>query len=130
MLFCSQAYLLFFGCVFLAYWLLPWDRGRVWLLLGASFYFYACWNHWLACLIALSTLVDYGLTRLIDSSSSPRLRRLLLAVSVAGNLGLLAYFKYANFFLESLQAALCGLGMNSSVPVLSVILPVGISFYT
>src|SRR5438132_3750995 len=61
MLFCSQAFLLFFLLVFTAYWALPWQRARVWLLVLASLYFYACWNKWLACLIGLSTTVDYFL---------------------------------------------------------------------
>jgi alginate O-acetyltransferase complex protein AlgI len=106
------------------------DRARVWLLLLASFYFYACWNKWLALLICVSTAVDYLLARGMDGLSSARLRRLLLAVSLVGNLGLLCYFKYANFFLHSLEEALHALGASASLPLLSVLLPVGISFYT
>jgi alginate O-acetyltransferase complex protein AlgI len=130
MLFCSYAYLCFFAEVFLLYWIFPWQRFRVWLLLIASFRFYAAWNHWLACLIGLSTFVDYCLARGMDASSSARLRKLLLTVSVAGNLGLLCYFKYVNFFLASLEAGLRSLGATTSIPLLQVILPVGISFYT
>jgi alginate O-acetyltransferase complex protein AlgI len=130
MLFCSQAYLLFFGAVFGLYWAMPWQRPRVWLLVGASFSFYACWNHWLAGLIAISTLIDYWLARAVDASPSARARKLLLTLSIVGNLGLLCYFKYVNFFLESLQATLEVLGIRAPMPLLSVILPVGISFYT
>jgi alginate O-acetyltransferase complex protein AlgI len=130
MLFCSQAFLLFFAAVFTAYWLLPWHRGRVWLLLVASFYFYASWNKWLACLIALSTTADYFLARGMDHFRSPRLRKLLVLTSIGGNLGLLCYFKYANFFLRSVEGALHAWGAHVSLPVLSVLLPVGISFYT
>src|SRR5262245_50841387 len=106
MLFCTQDYLFFFLAVFTAYWLLPWRRARVWLLLGASFYFYACWNHWLACVVAGTSVIDYLLARGLDATDRPALRRLLLLASLVMNLGLLVYFKYANFFLDSLREAL------------------------
>jgi alginate O-acetyltransferase complex protein AlgI len=130
MLFCSQQFLFFFTLVFTIYWAVPWHRVRVLILLAASFYFYASWNKWLACLICLSTLVDYLLARAMEHFSSPPLRRLMLSISIVGNLGLLCYFKYANFFLESLGQGLHAIGLSASLPVLQVILPVGISFYT
>jgi alginate O-acetyltransferase complex protein AlgI len=130
MLFCSQQFLLFFTVVFFIYWALPWQRARVWLLLAASLFFYATWNHWLALIIAVSTATDYVLARGMEASDSPRWRKLMLGISVVGNLGLLVYFKYANFFLASLQQALHAVGAQASLPVLSVILPIGISFYT
>jgi alginate O-acetyltransferase complex protein AlgI len=113
----------------LAYWI-DHDRARVWLLLGASFFFYASWNRWLALIICVSTALDYLLALGMEASASTRLRRLLLAVSIVANLGLLCYFKYANFFLQSVAQALHAVGASSSLPVLSVILPIGISFYT
>jgi alginate O-acetyltransferase complex protein AlgI len=130
MLFCSQRFLVFFAAVFALYWALPGRRVRVWLLLGASFYFYACWNRWLALLICASTFADYWVARGIEASTAPGRRKLLLGASLAGNLGLLCYFKYANFFLGSLEQALHAAGASVSLPVLRVILPVGISFYT
>ncbi|HZY90968.1 MAG TPA: MBOAT family O-acyltransferase, partial [Gemmataceae bacterium] len=130
MLFCSAQFAAFFAVVFLAYWALPWRRPRVWLLLAASFYFYACWNHWLALLVGLSTAGDYLLARGMDATAVSWRRRALLGVSLVGNLGLLCYFKYANFFLRSLEGALGAAGASASLPVLRVILPVGISFYT
>jgi alginate O-acetyltransferase complex protein AlgI len=130
MLFCSQKFLVFFAAVFAVYWTLPWHRVRVWLLLVASFYFYACWNEWLALLICVSTAFDYGIARGLDAAASPRLRKLLLLLSLTANLGLLGYFKYANFFLGSLEQALHSAGAAVSLPVLRILLPVGISFYT
>src|SRR5581483_1953863 len=130
MLFCSQAFLFFFGVVFLAYWALPWRQARTYLLLLSSLYFYSCWSPWLACMIMASTAGDFFLARGMERFATPAARRLLLLVSVAGNLGLLCYFKYANFFLRSLEDALQALGASSSLPILSVMLPVGISFYT
>src|SRR5437762_3301558 len=102
MLFCSQQFFLFFMLVFAVYWALPWHRLRVWLLLAASFHFYASWNHWLALLVFASSTMDWGVALGLDRLSNQRKRRLLLALSLVVNLGLLFYFKYANFFLESL----------------------------
>src|SRR5262245_11072245 len=130
MLFCSERFVLFFAAVLAAYWALPWARARVWLLLGASYYFYACWNPRLALLICASTTVDYFLARGIEARPPGRGRRLLLLVNITGNLGLLCYFKYANFFLHSLEQALRAAGASAALPTLRVILPVGISFYT
>ncbi|HEV8130826.1 MAG TPA: MBOAT family protein, partial [Acidobacteriota bacterium] len=101
-----------------------------WLLLGASFYFYATWNQWLAGLICVSTTMDYFIARGLESTSCIRARRLMLSVSLVANLGLLCYFKYANFFLHSVEVALRAAGASASLPVLKVILPIGISFYT
>lgn len=130
MSFCTFQYFVFFSVVFCAYWLLKWDRARLWLLLAASFVFYASWNVWLAALICASTTIDYLLARAIDARESPRARRWLVGVSVVMNVGLLSYFKYANFFLASLEQGLRAAGATSSLPVLRVILPIGISFYT
>jgi alginate O-acetyltransferase complex protein AlgI len=130
MLFCSQQFLFFFLVVFAAYWTMPWPRGRVYLLLAASFVFYATWNEWLAILIVISSTADYFIARGLDRSDRPGLRKLLLTASILFNVGILCYFKYVNFFLRSLEEVLRSSGSAASLPVLSVILPIGISFYT
>lgn len=130
MLFCSQDFLLFFAVVFTTYWALPWPRARIGLLLLASFYFYASWNRWLAALIGLSATFDYVVGLSLERTQSARNRSILLGLSLAANLSLLAYFKYANFFLGSLETLLRTLGADASLPVLRVMLPIGISFYT
>jgi alginate O-acetyltransferase complex protein AlgI len=130
MLFYSQQFLAFFTIVFFAYWVSPWHRCRIWLLLAASFFFYASWNKWLALLIGVSTTMDFLIARGLDAGYSPRWRKALLAASLTGNIGLLCYFKYANFFLQSIEQSLHALGASTSIPTLRVILPVGISFYT
>src|SRR5687767_13415849 len=99
MLFCSSQFLFFFTAVFLVYWALPWHRARVYLLLGASFYFYASWNKWLALLIVLTSAMDYMVALDLERLTSARARKLLLLLSLVMNLGILVYFKYANFFL-------------------------------
>src|SRR5262249_17226666 len=103
--FCSTQFSVFFSALFAIYLALPWERARVWLLLVASFVFYARWNKWLAILICVSTCLDYCLALAMDRCSTPWKRLLLLSISLMANLGLLGYFKYANFFLASLYDA-------------------------
>ncbi len=130
MLFCSPQFCLFFLAVFFTYWLLPWHKARVYLLLAASFYFYACWDYRLAFVLGASTLMDYLVARAMETWSAPRPRKLLLLASLVMNLGLLCWFKYVNFFLHSLEVAAGAANFHLSLPVLRVILPIGISFYT
>jgi alginate O-acetyltransferase complex protein AlgI len=129
-LFCREPFLYFFVAVFSLYWTLPWHRARVWLLLGASYYFYASWSPALAFIVFASALMDYCLARGMEKVESRRGRRLLLGVSLVVNLGILGYFKYANFFLHSLEASLQAAGLQAAFRPLQVVLPVGISFYT
>src|SRR5262249_9854585 len=128
MLFNTPEFVLFFAIVFVAYWSLRWHRARVWLLLAASIYFYAAANRWLALIVAVSTTVDYFLARGIDSSSSTRVRKALLTVNVVANLGLLCYFKFVNFFLDSIRAGLQQIGGTAPLPVLQAFIPVALSF--
>jgi alginate O-acetyltransferase complex protein AlgI len=130
MLFNTTQFLLFFVIVFTLYWLLPWQKARVWLLLVASFAFYATWNKWLALLVTGTTIMDYVLARLMDGTATQWRKRAYLLTSLIVNLGLLCYFKYMNFFLDSLRESLQAAGVESALPTLAVILPFGISFYT
>src|SRR5262249_7916911 len=128
--FCSWEFLTFFLVVFSAYWPTPWHRPRVYLLLAASFFFYASWNRSLALVIFASATFDYLPAHGTSARRSTRGRQALVAASVTANLGLLCYFKYANFFLDSLAQLLRSCGAQASLPTLSVLLPIGISFYT
>jgi alginate O-acetyltransferase complex protein AlgI len=130
MLFCTGEYVLFLSAIVAVYWLTPWPRARVWLLLIASLSFYASWNKWLALLVAFTSVVDYLIARGMDSFTRRADRKGLLIASIVMNLGLLCYFKYANFFLQSLEEGLQAAGASYAFRTLSVILPVGISFYT
>ncbi len=130
MLFCSQKFLLFFAIIFVLYWALPGRRPRVWLLLAASFYFYASWSKQLALIICASTLLDYLVALGMEHTTVNWRRRLLLSLSLMANLGLLGYFKYANFFLQSLTQALHRAGCTAGFGSLEILLPIGISFYT
>jgi alginate O-acetyltransferase complex protein AlgI len=128
--FCSPQFFAFFATVFAVYWLMPWRRARVGLLLAASFAFYAFWNVQLALLVTGTTVLDFLLARGMETPVLAGRRRLLLIVSLSVNLGLLCYFKYTNFFLHSLEEALTAAGFAASLPTLRVIVPFGISFYT
>jgi alginate O-acetyltransferase complex protein AlgI len=130
MLFCSLQFLGFFLLVLLAYWSTPWRQGRVWLLLIASFYFYATWNIWLAALVLGAATYNYLLALWMGSVTSAWGRRALLTFGLTQNVALLVHFKYVNFFLESLQSLLTSLGFSGNLGTLNIIVPIGISFYT
>ena len=130
MLFNSMRFLIFFPCVLFLYYALPF-RLRKYMLLIASYYFYMCWKPEFIVLILLSTAIDYFCGLGIGKHrTSPRAAKGFLAVSLAMNLGLLFFFKYFNFFGETLTALCRAVSIPFSAPALNIILPVGISFYT
>jgi D-alanyl-lipoteichoic acid acyltransferase DltB (MBOAT superfamily) len=100
---------------------------KVWLL-AYSYFFYGLWNPAFLVLLVGSTLVDYQAARAMQLY--PARRRLFLIASLVTNLGLLGFFKYWNFFVESAAWSASALGFEWRAPVLDVLLPVGISFYT
>lgn len=132
MLFNSLEFIAFLPLVFAIYWGI--NRGPLRLqnafVLLASYTFYGWWDYRFLSLIAASTLVDYTLGLLIGSGISDRTRKRCVAASVVFNLGLLGIFKYFNFFSESLIAVFASVGVTLSAVTISVVLPVGISFYT
>lgn len=130
MLFNSIVFLLFFPIVFICYWSVPKEKIKVQniLLLVASYIFYGWWDWRFLGLIAFSTIVDYVLGIKIDSSETRK--KLYLIASISTNLGLLAIFKYCNFFIESWISLWNILGVQMSASTIQIILPVGISFYT
>ena len=149
MLFNSLEFLLFLPTVFAAYWILNlWTerprglQAQNLLLLIASYLFYGWWDWRFLSLIAFSTMVDYVVGIQIakanareipadaDESARSRSAKRWLGVSLAVNLGLLGYFKYANFFIENWIEAWSTVGVHMDPWSLKVILPVGISFYT
>ena len=131
MLFNSKVFVVFLLVVLGVYYRLG-RESKLWFLLGMSYVFYGFWNPWLCGLILMSTLVDYFCALKIDKSTSPRARKGWLGVSLAVNLGALAFFKYYNFFLDSLSFSFMAAGMPIDLERwhLQLILPVGISFYT
>ena len=107
-------------------------RPRAWKLtmLLASYVFYGWWDWRFLSLIWISTLVDYGTGLAIAASTDRGRRRAFLALSLATNLGMLGFFKYADFFVVEFVNLLADLGITVSARPLGIILPVGISFYT
>ena len=118
----SGAFLLFLPLVMLLYWLLPQKLRWIWLL-AASYFFYMYWNPWLVVLLLTTTLVSYGAA--LGMEKWPQRKKPLLWLTLIVCLGILAYFKYANFFLDTAYRI-----FGKSSPTLSILLPIGISFYT
>ncbi|MCF0136261.1 MAG: MBOAT family protein [Lachnospiraceae bacterium] len=137
MLFNSREFLIFFPIVVLLYFVIPKKIRYLWLL-AASYYFYMCWNARYALLILTSTGVTYLSGLLIDRIRSSetedhtRYRRMkwVVAVSFLLNLSILFFFKYFNFTCDLVVSVLGLFSISFTPPVLDVLLPVGISFYT
>lgn len=128
MLFTQLEFPLFFTLVLVAAWSCRGVTARNAVLLIASYYFYAYWDYRFCGLLLGSTLVDYVVAKRIHASDRASARRRWLAVSVLTNLGVLGFFKYCNFFIDSAAPFLQALGVSAAT--LPIILPVGISFYT
>jgi len=105
-----------------------WPKPQNRLLLIASYVFYGYWDWRFLFLIAASTAIDYWLGMLIVHN--PLNKRRILLTSVTFNLGLLFVFKYFNFFVDNFAVMVRGIGIHASLPVLEIILPLGISFFT
>ena len=133
MLFNSIEYLLFLPTVFILYWFVFNKDLRLQnlLIFISSYFFYGWWDWRFLSLIFLSTVVDYFVGLKIHKSQDQKVKKIYLWVSVLCNLGLLGFFKYFNFFIDSWIDLLGSFGYEQkSVWTLNVILPVGISFYT
>ena len=129
MVFSSTLFLLFFLPVFLlCYHLVP-SKFKNWVILIASLFFYAWGAPKFVFVVVGSVLVDFYLIDFMYKSTVKKNRLILLSVSISINLGLLLYFKYANFFVENMNGVLSSFGVNE-VSWTSVVLPIGISFYT
>jgi len=147
-LFNSKIFVLFFVVVYGLYWVTQRDRrAQNFVLLGASYVFYATWDWRFLGLILISTLIDYGCGLLLDKRPleiehdageteasvyhyTKRARRRILLVSLICNLGILGFFKYFDFFAESTARLLTSIGFGVEPYLLQIVLPVGISFYT
>ncbi len=132
MVFNSISFVLFFVLVLSLYWGVFSKRLKLQnlFLLIASYLFYGWWDWRFLGLILLSSITDYLIGIGIHQATSPSGKRILLITSLSVNLGILAFFKYFNFFIGAFAELLQTLGFQPHVPVLNIILPVGISFYT
>jgi alginate O-acetyltransferase complex protein AlgI len=136
----SLQYALFLPVTLLVYWLLPY-RTR-WTVAGrpapakqlflvlASYVFYAAFDWRFLLLLWFTTTVDYNVAKGLERVEARRRRRQLLFVSIGVNLGVLGYFKYAGFFVAQASDLFSKVNLDPGLPVLSILLPAGISFYT
>nr|WP_109300665.1 MBOAT family O-acyltransferase [Aquimarina sp. AU474] len=133
MLFNSLEFFIFLPIVFIAYWYIFKKRIRAQniFLLVASYVFYGLWDWRFLFLILASTVVDFFVGQAIYSNDSNTKKKIWLWVSVLFNVGLLGFFKYYNFFINSWVDFVSIVGYDiKSTWTLQIILPVGISFYT
>ena len=130
MLFNSLTFVVFFAIVLALHHLpIGWTWKKVNLLL-ASYLFYAAWNPPFVLLLWLSTFVDYLAAGQIAKSDNRTTRRFWLAISMLTNLGMLGFFKYGGFFLDNFVGLAGAYGFEYHPAMASIVLPVGISFYT
>lgn len=129
MLFNSTYFFIFLTIVLLGYLFVKHREQNI-LLLVSSYIFYGWWDWRFLGLIAFSTFIDFYLAKKLDISKDEKHRKLLVTTSLLCNLAVLGFFKYFNFFTESLKTLLNHLGISAGWTALDIILPVGISFYT
>jgi len=129
LLFFLLRFLVFFPAVVFLYYAIP-HKYRWTLLLAASYYFYMSWEPAYVILLAISTLSSYLFARGIGNARSANHKKLFLWLTAGVNLVILFVFKYFNFFKDTLDGLMDSLGLSNPLPVLKVLLPVGISFYT
>lgn len=130
MLFNSLQFFIFFFIVYWVYRALP-EKKQNYLLLGASYFFYASWDWRFLFLMMISTLIAYITGLGIAGADNEKKKKQYLALNAVANLSILAFFKYFNFFIDSFTSFLQFMGLPGTYSFgLNVILPVGISFYT
>jgi alginate O-acetyltransferase complex protein AlgI len=128
MSFTSLTFVGFFLIVLVLYWLVHQKTWQNIVLLVASYIFYSWLNPWYGILLGLSTTADFFIA--LGISHTKKNSRRLFTLSVLLNLGVLAFFKYYNFFSTALGAQLAQIGLQSDFFLIKIALPVGLSFYT
>lgn len=128
MSFVSLQFLIFFPIVVGLYFLIP-HRFRWALLLFASYYFYMSWKPVYVILILLSTIVTYASGLLMARTEDKKLRKVYLFLSIVISLGILFFYKYFDFFNNTIVDLAGWIGLQWSTPQFSILLPIGISFY-
>ena len=128
MIFNSLAFALFFSITFLLYWVLP-HKHRWFLLLAASYYFYISWGLKLVIWLLMTTCISYICARAIENNENNQAKKRYMLAAVISCLGILLVFKYFNFFSTSVSDLLQLLSLPIGRFTLTLMLPVGISFY-
>lgn len=132
MYFNSLEFFIFLPFVFALFWIIPkqQNNSRNGLLLAASYIFYGWWDWRFLSLILISSFADYFISQQMQKSDIQKQRKRLLWLSIGLNIGMLMYFKYANFFIDSFVDSFTFFGGTIEASRLDIVLPVGISFYT
>lgn len=130
MVFNSLTFILFLAATLGLYYTLNSWRTKKWMLLVASYLFYAAWNPPFVILIWISTVVDWYAAQKISRAATRTQKSVFLALSLTTNLGLLGAFKYGEFLLDNFERLAMFAGISYQAPALDIVLPVGISFYT
>jgi alginate O-acetyltransferase complex protein AlgI len=125
----SLVFLAFFAATTVIYFTIP-SRWRPWFLLAASYIFYLSWEPVHTVILALLTIFSYRMGILVGDTTHRERRRLFLGLSIAGNIAVLLWCKYALFFSETVNSTLSLAGIPFRSPLMHIALPVGISFYT
>jgi D-alanyl-lipoteichoic acid acyltransferase DltB (MBOAT superfamily) len=127
--FISAGFVAFLAVVYALYWSCRHANSRKWLLTIASYIFYAVWS-WRYCFLMLFVTANAFAAGQLLGRVTPGRKKAVLAVSIGTDLAGLGFFKYYDFFLSNIADTLANLGVTASLPVMRVILPIGISFYT
>ncbi len=129
MIFNSVSYLIFIFIVVSLYWFLP-RKCKVWLILSSSLIFYGSWRTEFLVILLFTAMTDFIVAKYIYKAKDLSKKFFLLSLSVGLNIGLLIYFKYSYFILDNTIVALNFFGFEINSHAFSVILPLGVSFYT
>lgn len=131
MLFNSYAFIfLFLPFTLLGYYWITKKNLQLWFLFLASVFFYCYWSTIYVFLLLFTVVLDFYLAKAIFMTSSGSRRKFFLLTSMITNLGILGFFKYYDFFATSLNGAISLTGSSGLLPILNLVLPIGISFYT
>jgi alginate O-acetyltransferase complex protein AlgI len=132
MLFNSIDFAIFLTITFIIYWFVINKSLKLqnFMILIASYVFYGWWDWRFLSLIFISSITDYWIGLNLNKSKSKNKKKLLLYISLIVNIGILGFFKYFNFFIDSFIDLFTTFGFSFNSRSLNIILPVGISFYT
>lgn len=130
MLFNSFIFFIFLGIVLPIFYVLPNKSSKNLFLVIASYFFYGYWDWRFCSLLAISTIIDFIIGQKLFNTTNDKKRKMFLIISLISNLGILGFFKYFNFFVDSFQSLSENIGWNLDYLHLNILLPVGISFYT
>ena len=130
MLFTTPEFIIFFISVLAVISAIKFRRFQHLFIVGSSYFFFYFSNNYLITLLIFSTLLDFYIGKAIFAAKDKKRKKILLILSLVGNLGLLGFFKYADFAILQFNILGQELNLNPDIPFLNLAIPIGISFYT